>query len=61
MKNQLTGWHIISIVPPEGQGWLSCKEWCLAQVSPHTWHYQGEGVFEFENEKDAVMFHLRWS
>jgi hypothetical protein len=60
MKNELTGWHVISIVPPEGQGWLSCKEWCLAQIQPRVWRYVGEGVFEFEHEKDAVMFKLRW-
>jgi hypothetical protein len=60
MLRPYDNWHVVSIVPPEGQGWLACKEWCLAQISPHTWRYQGEGVFEFECEKDAVMFQLRW-
>jgi hypothetical protein len=60
VKNEFTGWHVISIVPPKGQGWLGCKEWCLAMVGPHRWRYQGEGVFEFACEKDAVMFQLRW-
>ena len=61
MKNELTGYHVVSISPPEGQGWLSCKEWCLSMIEPRAWRYVGEGVFEFVREQDAVTFRVRWA
>lgn len=58
--NNDRSWHIVSICPPEGQGWLACKEWCLKMVQGPDWRYHGEGVFEFKYLTDATMFRLRW-
>jgi hypothetical protein len=49
-------------------GWNPCKAWCEQQFGTMTgpgpgsvWHYVGEGVFEFKNDSDRLMFLLRWS
>jgi hypothetical protein len=61
MIDDIDPWHVVSIVPPEDQGWLDCKEWCLAMISSSCWRYQGEGVFEFKHAKDALIFRLKWA
>lgn len=50
---------------PTYVGWAPCISWCEEHLyySNHNkpcWRYVGEGVFEFENEKDYTMFMLRW-
>jgi hypothetical protein len=44
-------------------------EWCVATfgggigatVSGPGWRFVGEGVFEFKNKQDRMMFLLRWA
>jgi hypothetical protein len=73
MKNELSGWCVASIMPPVDetingkyryQGWTPCIEWCKEQFGNTTmdgWWFVGEGVFEFREEQDYVLFLLRWS
>jgi hypothetical protein len=42
------------------QGWTPCIHWCEDQIVDGWW-YIGEGVFEFINEEDYLMFILRWA
>ena len=50
-------------------GWNPCMAWCVetfgggigATAWGPGWRYVGEGVFEFKNESDRLMFLLRWS
>ena len=72
MKNSVSGWHVASIMPPVDetvngkyryQGWMPCVEWCketFGHQHEYQWRFIGEGVFEFEHEKDCVVFLLRW-
>jgi hypothetical protein len=48
-------------------GWNPCIEWCKDQFGdmvwpgPHAvWHHLGEGVFEFKNDADRMLFLLTW-
>ena len=49
-------------------GWRPCMEWCEktfgggigATASGPGWRFVGEGVFEFREKRDLVMFLLRW-
>jgi len=43
------------------QGWTPCINWCLSQFGDDGWWFVGDGVFEFINEKDHLMFMLRWA
>jgi len=68
MKNELSGWYVASIMPPGPlqayQGWTPCIEWCKEQFGNSVgngWWFVGEGVFEFREEQDYVLFLLRWS
>ena len=73
MKNSLSGWYVASIMPPVDktingkfryQGWRPCIEWCKTQFGDRAidgWRFVGEGVFEFREKQDYVMFLLRWS
>jgi hypothetical protein len=68
MKNELSGWYVASIMPPGPlqtyQGWAPCIEWCKEQFGNSAmdgWRFVGEGVFEFREEQDYVLFLLRWS
>jgi hypothetical protein len=52
-----------TIVPPRGQvyqGWTPCMKWCEQHLG-EGWWYISEGVFEFNNEQDYLMFMLRWA
>ena len=56
--------HIASIYmsPSEGGGtWLDCIHWCKDNLDVMDWNYMGEGVFEFRNKQDYVVFLLKWS
>ena len=68
MKN----WYVASIMPPVNDtiskhrymGWAPCIDWCREHFSDRDnngWEYVGEGVFEFQNERDCAWFLLRWS
>ena len=71
MKNELSGWYVASIMPPGPnlggvlqtyQGWAPCIEWCKEQFGNSAmggWWFVGEGVFEFREEQDYVLFLLR--
>jgi hypothetical protein len=73
MKSDLSGWYVASIGCPEPlnaisgyvyQGWLPCIEWCTKTFGDRAidgWRFIGEGVFEFREERDYVMFLLRWA
>jgi hypothetical protein len=73
MKNELSGWCVASIMPPGPnlggvlqtyQGWAPCIEWCKEQFGNSAmdgWRFVGEGVFEFREEQDYMLFLLRWS
>jgi hypothetical protein len=51
------------------RNWRPCMEWCVetfgggigARSWGPGWRYVSEGVFEFKNESDRLMFLLRWS
>lgn len=74
VKNDITGWFVASVPSPDTgrvyNGWSPCIEWCSEQwgnlsryvIIRHgqNWRYVGEGVFEFENEQDYVLFLLKW-
>jgi hypothetical protein len=51
------------------QGWRPCMEWCIkifgggigdTAYGPG-WRFVGEGVFEFREEQDYIMFLLKWA
>jgi hypothetical protein len=74
MKNPLNDWYVASVPTPHtdkpySRGWSDCMNWCRDTFGEATttnplvgngWRYMSEGVFEFENEKDCVLFLLRW-
>ena len=41
-------------------GWNPCYRWCEENLCALSWYFVGEGVFEFANEKDMILFKLRW-
>lgn len=56
------GWHIASIgAPPDDGHWREPYNWCRNLLPETNWNYQGEGVFEFQNEQDYLIFILRWA
>jgi len=76
MRNELTGWHVASIMAPVDEtvngkyryrGWTPCIKWCKEQFggsgysdTPSPWRFQGEGVFEFKEQADYLLFTLTW-
>lgn len=64
-RNPITGWIVASVPVPQVnnrlQGWMPCVDWCEENVKELSWRYAGEGVFEFRNEADHMMFVLRWA
>jgi hypothetical protein len=71
MINSITDRHVASISAPiigfdpinghRYQGWKPCIEWCEQQWGNRgSWFFIGEGVFEFNDERDYLMFLLRW-
>jgi len=56
-------------IPPY-QGWKPCYEWCekhfgsrtdtFDDFHSQTWHFIGEGIFEFKHEQDLLFFLLKW-
>ena len=71
MKNEPSGRHVTSVMAPGPslvgaveayRGWQPCIDWCIEQFGLNrTWHYVGEGVFEFEREQDRTCFLLKWA
>lgn len=56
------GWHIISVSPPKQDGhWYEPFIWCSKMIPKENWNFHGEGVFEFRNEQDLLLFILKWS
>jgi len=67
------GWYVASVPAPgyslaEYQGWRPCMDWCVETFGGGIgisawgpgWRFVGEGVFEFQDEKDYAWFMLRW-
>jgi len=50
-------------------GWNPCVKWCVATFGGGigatswgpNWRYVGEGVFEFKDDADRLMFLLKWA
>jgi len=54
-------WYVASIYPPSPDyHWARCVEWCRQYLEQGAWFFQGEGVFEFKNERDYLWFILKW-
>jgi hypothetical protein len=54
--------YIASIEPPTletHKGWSSAMAWCSTYCK-HYHAYRGEGVFEFTDEKEYLMFVLKF-
>ena len=64
-RNPFDGWIVASVPAPNPtgryQGWSPCIKWCDKNFDESNWRYVGEGVFEFRNEADHMMFLLRWA
>lgn len=65
--NEIPNRTVVSVQAPleNGEtyrGWRSCMRWCDHTFGPDSgWWYMGEGVFEFNDERDAFLFKLRWA
>jgi hypothetical protein len=63
--NEIHKRYVASIMPPSVtpyQGWSPCIRWCEEHLDNYRgWWYVSEGVFEFVNEQDYLMFMLRWA
>jgi hypothetical protein len=60
--NEINKRLVASVTAPHTQpysGWSPCIEWC-EQRMPTGWWYIGEGVFEFADARDHLMFLLCW-
>lgn len=59
-------WTKVKVPQPNAiSAWVLCGLWCSnnfgAGFTPdRKWSYLGEGVYEFQNDQDAVMFSLKW-
>lgn len=51
---------LVPIPVPRAPAWLPCVEWCEQNIKSGWW-YINEGIFEFNDEKEHLMFILRWS
>ena len=70
MKNPLTDRYVATVMAPDPslggvveayRGWQPCIDWCIEQFGLNrTWHYVGEGVFEFQKPADRTFFILKW-
>jgi len=68
MKSALTGWSVASIPAPDTpgqtyQGWSPCIAWCkehFGDKADSGWYFRGEGIFEFRDDTDYMMFTLMW-
>ena len=65
--NEIHNRYVASVMAPtlgDGhvayRGWQPCIDWCEEQIVDGWW-YISEGVFEFADEADHLMFMLRWS
>jgi hypothetical protein len=61
--NEINTRFVASIRAPDGvpyKGWRPCIVWCDNHLKDGWW-FLGDGVFEFINEQDYLMFMLRWS
>jgi hypothetical protein len=44
------------------RGWQPCIDWCEKHLDNYRgWWYVSEGVFEFVDEKNHLVFVLRWA
>ena len=61
--NEIETRFVASVPAPDirpYQGWSPCIVWCDNHLKDGWW-FLGDGVFEFLNEQDYLMFVLRWS
>ena len=60
-------WTKVKVPQPNTiSAWGLCERWCSVNIGAgftpdRKWGYLGEGVYEFQNDQDAVVFSLRWS
>jgi len=62
--NEMHNRYVAGVTAPKMstyQGWSPCIVWCQQQFGDRGWWFLGEGVFEFVNKQDHLMFMLRWS
>jgi len=65
----LQDWWVASVPAPINDrvskhvylGWSPCMLWCYKHFEARDWCHVGEGVFEFRNANDHLMFVLKWS
>jgi hypothetical protein len=70
MMNEISKRYVASIHAPYDtlntipghryRGWQPCLEWCEERFGKGGWWYIGEGIFEFNDKRDYLMFVLRW-
>jgi len=68
MRDLRDKWFVASVSAPVEdriskhvyQGWSPCMWWCAEYFNTQDWRYVGEGVFEFKQSNDCLMFLLRW-
>ena len=72
MRSALSGWYVASIMAPVDetvngkyryQGWTPCIEWCDKQFGDKAtdgWNFKGDGIFEFREQADYLLFTLTW-
>lgn len=63
--NSISNRHVASITAPVSdgvyQGWKPCMDWCEEHFgNKGGWWYIGEGVFEFTDQEDYLIFTLMW-
>jgi hypothetical protein len=65
--NEIHNRYVASVMAPTAgdghvayRGWQPCIDWCESHIG-EGWWYISEGVFEFVDEADHLMFMLRWS
>jgi len=65
--NEIHKRHVASVPLPATQdtqdrSWAPCIRWCEEHLNNYRgWWYVSEGVFEFVDEQDHLMFMLRWA
>jgi len=68
MRDLRDKWFVASVPAPVEdcvskhvyQGWSPCMWWCAEHFNTQDWRFVGEGVFEFRQSNDHLMFLLRW-
>ena len=58
---QAAGYHPVELGTLFLMGeWQECHRWCCEHIGKDHYSWTG-GTFWFENQRDAILFALRWS